>query len=116
MEGVRPASNGVRAFREPRTKNARITLTIIIGILILLLAGIAYLGKIFQVGATDPGLPGYESVLSQFLGAVARKGIFYFVSFLSILLVLAFSANTAFAHFPRLCQIISLNNYLPASF
>ncbi|HTD21811.1 MAG TPA: APC family permease [Terriglobales bacterium] len=116
MTGVEAVSNGVRAFREPRTKNARITLTIIIGILILLLAGIAYLAKMYQVGATDPGLPGYESVLSQLLGAVAGKGIFYFVSIVSILLVLAFSANTAFADFPRLCQIIALNKYLPSSF
>ena len=116
MTGVEAVSNGVRAFREPRTRNARITLTIIIGILILLLAGIAYVAKAYHIGATDPGAPGYESVLSQMLGAVAGKGIFYFVSIASILLVLAFSANTAFADFPRLCQIIALDKYLPSSF
>ena len=116
MTGVEAVSNGVRAFREPRTRNARITLTIIIAILILLLAGIAFLSRVYHIGATDPGAPGYESVLSQMLGAVAGKGIFYFVSIASILLVLAFSANTAFADFPRLCQIIALNKYLPSSF
>jgi len=116
MTGVEAVSNGVRAFREPRTKNARITLTIIIGILILLLAGIAYLAKVYHIGATDPGQPGYESVLSQMLGAMAGKGIFYYVSIAAILLVLAFSANTAFADFPRLCQIVARNKYLPTSF
>jgi len=116
MTGVEAVSNGVRAFREPRTKNARITLTIIIGILILLLAGIAYLAKVYHIGATDPGQPGYESMLSQMLGAVAGKGVFYYVSMVAILLVLAFSANTAFADFPRLCQIVARNKYLPTSF
>ena len=116
MTGVEAVSNGVRAFREPTVKNARTTLTVIIGLLILLLAGIAYLAKIYQIGATDPGQPGYESVLSQMIGAIAGKGIFYFVSIASILLVLALSANTAFADFPRLCQTIAINRYLPSSF
>jgi amino acid transporter len=50
------------------------------------------------------------------LGAVAGKGIFYYVSIGSILAVLALSANTAFADFPRLCRAIAQNNYLPHSF
>ena len=116
MTGVEAVSNGVRAFREPTTRNARITLSIIIGILILLLAGIAYLSNVYHIGATDPGQPGYESVLSQMVGAVAGKGIFYFVTIGSILLVLCLSANTAFADFPRLCQIIALHKSLPSSF
>lgn len=116
MTGVEAVSNGVRAFREPTVKNARTTLTIIIGLLILLLGGIAYLAQIYQIGATDPGQSGYESVLSQMIGAVAGKGIFYFVSIASILLVLALSANTAFADFPRLCQTIAINRCLPSSF
>jgi amino acid transporter len=116
MTGVEAVSNGVRAFKEPTVKNARITLTVIIGLLILLLGGIAYLSRIYQIGATDPGQPGYESVLSQMIGAVAGKGIFYFVSIASILFVLALSANTAFADFPRLCQAIAVNRYLPGSF
>lgn len=116
MTGVEAVSNGVCAFREPSTKNARITLTIIIGILILLLAGIAYLSHAYQIGATDPGQPGYESVLSQMIAAVAGKGAFYFTAIGSILLVLCLSANTAFADFPRLCQIIALHKSLPSSF
>ncbi len=50
------------------------------------------------------------------LGAVAGRGTFYYVSIASILLVLALSANTAFADFPRLCRAIAQNNYLPHSF
>ncbi|HLJ86161.1 MAG TPA: APC family permease [Candidatus Angelobacter sp.] len=116
MTGVEAVSNGVKAFREPGVKNAKTTLTIIIGILMVLLLGIAYLVRAYGVGATDPSGPGYESILSQLIGAVLGKGVFYYVAITGILLVLALSANTAFADFPRLCQAIAHNGYLPKSF
>src|SRR5712692_4780587 len=116
MTGVEAVSNGVKAFREPVIPTARRTLTIIIALLIVLLAGIAYLVRAYGIEATDPGRPGYQSVLSILLVAVAGKGLFYYVSIGSILLVLALSANTAFADFPRLCRAIAQNNYLPHSF
>ena len=43
MTGVEAVSNGVMAFREPTDKSARLTLTIIIAILMVMLSGIAYL-------------------------------------------------------------------------
>jgi amino acid transporter len=116
MTGVEAVSNGVKAFREPVIQSARRTLTVIIGLLIVMLAGIAYLVRAYGIGATEPGQPGYQSVLSMLLAAVAGKGVFYYVSVASILLVLALSANTAFADFPRLCRMIALNGYLPHSF
>jgi hypothetical protein len=116
MTGVEAVSNGVRAFRKPVVATAQRTLTIIIALLIMLLAGIAYLVRAYGIGATTPGQPGYQSVLSMLLAAVAGKGVFYYVSMGSILLILALSANTAFADFPRLCRAIAQNNYLPHSF
>ena len=116
MTGVEAVSNGVKAFREPVVPTARRTLTSIIALLILLLAGIAYLVRAYGIEATNPGLPGYQSVLSMLLAAVAGRGVFYYVSIGSILFVLALSANTAFADFPRLCRAIAQNNYLPHSF
>jgi len=116
MTGVEAVSNGVKAFRTPVGKNAQRTLTAIIAILILLLAGIAYLAPVYHIGASEPGRPGYESVLSQLIAAVAGKNTFYYVAMASILLVLAFSANTAFADFPRLCRAVAQDGYLPHSF
>lgn len=116
MTGVEAVSNGVMAFRDPTTKNAKKTLTIIIAFLIVLLAGIALLCRAYTIGATDPGQAGYESVLSQLTAAVAGRGIFYYVTIASILLVLSLSANTAFADFPRLTRAIALRNYLPHVF
>jgi amino acid transporter len=115
LTGVEAVSNGVRAFREPTSDNAKKTLTVIIGLLIVLLAGIAWLVKAYRIAATDPGAAGYQSVLSMLIAAVAGKGVFYYVTIASILLVLSLSANTAFADLPRLCRIIALDGYLPRS-
>ena len=116
LTGVEAVSNGVKAFREPTDKNAQKTLTVIIGLLIILLAGIAWLVKVYHIAATDPGAAGYQSVLSMLVAAVAGKGVFYYVTIASILLVLSLSANTAFADLPRLCRIIAMDSYLPRSF
>jgi amino acid transporter len=116
LTGVEAVSNGVRAFREPAVKNAQRTLTVIIFILAVLLAGISYLVKVYGITATDPGQPGYQSILSMLTAAVFGKGFFYYLTMGSILLVLSLSANTAFADFPRLCRAIAQNNYLPHVF
>lgn len=116
MTGVEAVSNGVMAFREPTDKYAKLTLTIIIGILMVMLLGIAYLVPAYGIAATDPNQPGYQSVLSQLLMAVTGRGIFYWVSIVSILIVLSLSANTAFADFPRLARAIAANGYLPHAF
>ena len=116
MTGVEAVSNGVTAFAEPRNENARRTLTIIIALLVALLAGIAFLCHAYNIGATDPNSPQYESVLSELLGAIVGRGVYYYVSIASILLVLCLSANTAFADFPRLTRAIAANDYLPRVF
>src|SRR6266481_23767 len=116
LTGVEAVSNGVKAFREPAVKNAQRTLTIIIFLLAMLLAGISYLVKAYGIVATEPGQPGYQSILSMLTSAVFGKGFFYYLTSSSILLVLSLSANTAFADFPRLCRAIAQNNYLPHAF
>jgi hypothetical protein len=116
MTGVEAVSNGVMAFRDDTRKNAKITLTIIIALLAVLLAGIALLCREYGIAATDPNAPGYESVLSMLTRAVMGHGWFYYVTIGSVLLVLALSANTAFADFPRLTRAIALDNYMPHVF
>jgi amino acid transporter len=116
MTGVEAVSNGVSVFREPTVKTAQRTLAAVIAILIMLLGGIAYLSKAYRVGATEPGAAGYQSTLSQLLGAISGRGWFYSIAISSIVIVLVLSANTSFADFPRLCRIVSRNGYLPNSF
>ncbi|HEY1767697.1 MAG TPA: APC family permease [Terracidiphilus sp.] len=116
MAGVEAVSNGVMAFRDPTRKNAKITLTIIIALLGVLLAGIALLCRTYRITATKPDGPGYESVLSMLTRAVMGHGWFYYVTIGSVLLVLALSANTAFADFPRLTRAIAGDDYMPHVF
>jgi amino acid transporter len=116
MTGVEAVSNGVMAFRDDTRKNAKITLTIIIVLLAILLAGIALLCRSYGIAATDPNGPGYESVLSMLTRAVMGHGWFYYLTIASVLLVLALSANTAFADFPRLTRAIAIDDYMPHVF
>jgi len=116
MTGVEAVSNGVNAFREPTQKNAKRTLTIIILLLMVFLAGIALLCKAYAIGATDPGAAGYQSILSQLTAAVMGRGWFYYLTIGSILAVLALSANTSYADFPRLTRAIAQRDYLPHVF
>ncbi len=116
MTGVEAVSNGVMAFGEPRTKNAQRTLTVIIGILIILLFGTAWLAQKYQIMAMDPSDPNYQSLLSLIVKAVFGRGWFYHFTMWSVFLALCLSANTAFADFPRLTRAIAMRDYLPHVF
>ncbi|NYF81162.1 APC family permease [Granulicella arctica] len=116
MTGVEAVSNGVAAFREPTQRNAKRTLTIIIVLLMVFLGGIALLCRAYGIGATDPTGTGYQSILSQLISAVMGRGWFYYLAIGAILSVLALSANTSYADFPRLTRTIAEHDYLPHVF
>ena len=116
MTGVEAVSNGVMAFRDPRAKNAQRTLSVIIGILIILLFGISWLAKKYGIMAMEQDLPGYQSLLSLIVMAVFGRGWFFHFTMWSVFLALCLSANTAFADFPRLTRAIALNDFLPHVF
>ena len=116
MTGVEAVSNCVDGFREPRVNNARWTLAIIVVILGILLGGIAYLATSYGIMAMDQTQPGYQSVLSQLVGAVAGRGAFYYVAIASALGILCLSANTSFVGFPRMCRLVAQDEFLPRPF
>jgi amino acid transporter len=116
MTGVEAVSNGVPLFRQPTIQLARRTLTLIVAILILLLGGLAILVRAYGITATVPGEAGYQSVVSQVVAAVMGRGGFYYILMTSVLMVLALSANTSFADFPRVCRVLAADRYLPPEF
>lgn len=116
MTGVEAVSNAVNAFQDPSQKKAQQTLTLIVGILAVLLAGIAYVSHAYTIGAMDGADPNYQSVLSQLTAAISGRGMVYYVTMGSVITVLALSANTSFAGFPRLCRLLAVDNYLPHAF
>jgi amino acid transporter len=116
MTGVEAVSNGMTAFKKPAELHARRTLTAIVAILALLLGGIVVLARFYRLSAMNQSDPGYQTLLSQLVAAVAGHGIFYYVTLGTILVVLCLSANTSFTGFPRLCQTIAIDGYLPRAF
>jgi len=116
MTGVEAVSNGVTIFADPVVKNAQRTLTVIVVILLVLLAGIAYLCHAYEIAAMDESKPGYQSVISLLLNAIVGRGGIYYVTLGSVLAVLVLSANTSYAGFPRLCRLVALDSYLPHVF
>jgi amino acid transporter len=116
MTGVEAVSNGVQAFKEPVVNSARIALAMIVGLLIIILLGVAYLVAAYGITATEPGTSNYQSILALLTAAVVGRGPFYFIALGSILLVLSLSANTSFAGFPRVCRFVAEDGFLPYSF
>ena len=116
MTGVEAVSNGVSAFKEPTVPRAHMTLTLIVTVLAVLLAGVAYLVRAYQIGAMDQSQPGYQSILSQLTAAVTGRGWFYYVTLGSVLSCLCLSANTSFVDFPRLCRLVARDDFLPRPF
>jgi amino acid transporter len=116
MTGVEAVSNGVMAFREPRVKNAQMALTVIMGTLVIMLFGTAWLAKQYGIMAMDPEHPGYQSLLSLIVMAVFGRSWFFHFTMWSVFLALTLSANTAFADFPRVTRAVAMNDFLPHVF
>ncbi|NVB82455.1 MAG: APC family permease [Kofleriaceae bacterium] len=116
MTGVEAVADAVPVFRDPRIRRARRTLVAIVGMLIVLLIGIGYLCRAYDIAATEPGKAGYQSVLSMLTAAVFGHSAFYYVALASVLCILSLSANTSFADFPRVCRLLALEHHLPATF
>jgi amino acid transporter len=109
LTGIEAISNGITAFKEPRSKNAAITLSWMAFILASLFLGISFLAS--RVGAVPSEL---ETVISQ-LGRTVfdREGFMYYAVILSTTVILILAANTAFAGFPRLSALMAMDGFLP---
>ncbi|TQF66296.1 APC family permease [Rhodococcus spelaei] len=123
LTGVEAISNGVPAFRKPKSRNAATTLLMLGTIAIVLLMGIIILAqKIGIVYAHDPatqlsGAPdGYQqkTLIAQLAEAVFNGFPvgFYFIAIVTAL-ILVLAANTAFNGFPVLGSILAQDRYLP---
>ncbi|MFI8826753.1 APC family permease [Streptomyces sp. NPDC053431] len=127
LTGVEAISNGVPAFRKPKSKNAATTLALMGGLAVTMFCGIIFLAMATDVRmAENPaedllhnGVPlgaGYvqDPVISQVAAAVFGDGTFFFVLLAAATaLVLFLAANTAYNGFPLLGSILAQDRYLP---
>jgi len=116
MTGIEAVSNGVPLFRAPSEAGAKRTLSIIALCLAGLLLGIATLARALGIRATEPGAPGYQSIVSQLAAATFGRGPVYYAVIIGVIAVLTLSANTSFADFPRVCQLLAADRHLPEMF
>jgi amino acid transporter len=109
LTGIEAISNGTTAFKEPRSKNAAITLSWMGIILASLFLGISFLAS--RIGSVPSEI---ETVISQ-LGRTVfdGQGIMYFAVILGTTIILILAANTAFAGFPRLSALMARDGFLP---
>ncbi|ADG97446.1 conserved hypothetical protein [Segniliparus rotundus DSM 44985] len=125
LTGVEAISNGVPAFRKPKSKNAATTLLLLGSIAVVLFLGILVLSIKIGVhyAASDTQLVGapahyqQKTVIAQLAQAVFAgfPAGFYFVAVVTAL-ILALAANTAFNGFPVLGSVLAQHSYLPRQF
>jgi amino acid transporter len=109
LTGVEAISNGIPAFREPRSRNAGITLIWMSVILGTLLVAITFLSvKIGTIPSEE------ETVISQLARTVyERRGVLYLGIIAATTVILIMAANTSFADFPRLSALMAVDGFLP---
>lgn len=109
LTGVEAISNGITAFKEPRSKNAGQTLVVMSLVLGSLMLGITFLARQINAVPTQTG----ETIISQ----LARTALDNYALYLSVIaattLILLMAANTAFADFPRLAALHAGDGFLP---
>ena len=128
LTGVEAISNGVPAFRRPKSKNAATTLLMLGAIAITMMLSVILLAKQMGLKYVDPHdldrltdngeplPPGYDqhAVIAQIARAVFNDfpaGFYFTVTVTGVILVLA--ANTAFNGFPVLGSILANDGYAP---
>ncbi|KQV20106.1 DNA-binding protein [Kitasatospora sp. Root187] len=125
LTGVEAISNGVPAFRSPKSKNAASTMAVMGITAIVMFAGITALALISDVHITEDAcqLTGYadcattpqQTVIAQLAAAIfgGSDSILFYVIQAATALVLILAANTAFNGFPLLASILAEHRYLP---
>lgn len=111
LTGVEAISNGITAFKPPKSKNAATTLVWDASLLMILFLGLGILG--YLVGAQPSEK---EVLISQVARTVYGDGIMRFVTLLSATVILIMAANTSFAGFPRLAALQAADGFLPRQF
>jgi amino acid transporter len=109
LTGVEAISDGVPAFREPRSRNASMTLIIMSSILATLLLGISFLAAHIQAVPSEA-----ETLISQLARTIYNgRDVYYLLVIAATTVILIMAANTSFADFPRLSAFAAADGFLP---
>jgi amino acid transporter len=109
LTGIEAISNGITAFKEPRSKNAARTLVVMSSLLIVLFLGTTFLSRHIEAIPSH-----HETIISQMARTVYGAGSLpYLMVIAGTALVLLMAANTSYADFPRLAALHAGDGFLP---
>ncbi len=109
LTGIEAISNGITAFKEPRSHNAAVTLVVMSALLITMFLGITFMAH--QVHAMPSET---ETVISQISRTIfGQNNPLYLMVLIGTALILLMAANTSYADFPRLAALHAGDGFLP---
>jgi amino acid transporter len=108
VTGTEAVSNGIAAFRDPKSRNAAATLAWMSGLVATMFIGTTVLAnRVHALPVAD------ETVISQLARTIYGPGALQLITLAATTLILILAANTAFADFPRLAALVSGDGFLP---
>jgi amino acid transporter len=116
LTGIEAISNGVKAFKSPVDMNANRTMAIMGGLLGIIFTGVTYVAYAFHV---QPGVDHETHAVTQTAISLVNAAVFgegsimYTVVQILTMVILILAANTSFAGFPRLANLLADDGYLP---
>jgi len=121
LTGVEAISNGVPAFRRPKSRNAAQTLggmaflsvTMFVGITVLALTSHVHMAESTSQYIGLPHGADVPTAISQVSAAVFGKTFFFYWNTVFTAGVLILAANTAFNGFPALASVLARDRFLP---
>ena len=108
LTGVEAISNGITAFKEPKSRNAATTMLWMSGILMAMFLGITALALYVHAQPSE-----HETIISQLGRTVFGGGPLYLLMTAATTAILILAANTSYADFPRLCALVAGDGFLP---
>ncbi len=111
LTGVEAISNGITAFKEPRSRNAATTLLWDAAVLMVMFLGLGILGYLVQAKPSEA-----EVLISQVARTIYGPGLMQLLTLASATVILIMAANTSFADFPRLAALHAGDGFLPKWF
>ena len=108
VTGMEVISNGVKAFRQPESKNAATTMVWMSTILASLFMGISWMAYHYGILAKID-----ETVISQLARLTFGTGPIYYAVQIGTMALLVLAANSAFAGFPHLASILARDGFMP---
>src|SRR6266478_2879594 len=112
LTGVEAISNGIPAFKQPESRNAATTLTVMALIMAVLILGSGFLAYKLNAHPIGPE----ETLVSAMARHIFGGGIPYYVLQAATAAILVLAANTSFADFPRLASLLAADRFLPRQF